>query len=197
MAEQLTDAQRQRFQRLMWPLIPVVLRFGKFLTHRQDDAEDLAQETMMRAMRHIDRFEEGTDAKAWLLTIERRLWIDRRRAKKNQPMASLDADDAPEPAAGATPGVHDHAWEQPQDLLNRFGDQELINALQALPDEIRWTLLLVDVEGVDYAEAAAILDVPVGTIKSRTHRGRGMLRDRLYERAREQGWLRGGARNTP
>lgn len=194
MAERVTEQQRQRFQRAIWPLVPTVLRFAQFLTREEHEAEDLAQETLMRALRSIDSFEDGTDAKAWLFTIARRIHIDRARVKKNQPLASLDAAGAPEPAAPpetAPAGIHDEAWSEPEDLLRRFEDREVVEALRQLPDEIRWTLLLVDVEGMDHADAARLLDVPTGTIKSRAHRGRGMLRDRLFARAQARGWVAG------
>ena len=189
MHESVTPEQRERFQRLMWPLIPTALRLARYLTHDEHEAEDLAQETMMRALRNIDRFEEGTDAKAWLLTVERRLFIDRERVRRRQ--LSLDHPDALEPADEEAPdaGIFDEQWEQPEDLLRRFGDAELIETLRALPEATRWTLLLVDVEGLEHVEAARVLDVAVGTIKSRASRGRKMLRDRLFERARARGWV--------
>jgi RNA polymerase sigma-70 factor (ECF subfamily) len=93
-----------------------------------------------------------------------------------------------EPASdeGGPAGVDGHpAWDDPHALLQRFSDRHMIQALQCLPEEIRWTLLLVDVEGIDHAEAAAILGVPVGTVKSRAHRGRRMLREALLPLAKE------------
>lgn len=177
------DNAMERFERLAWPMLPVVLRAAKFLTRRDDQAEDLAQETMIKAMRAMDRFVDGSDMKAWLMTILRRTHIDRLRAeKRREPMQSLatdveDRNDSP----AATAGVHDSEWTEPEQLMNRLDDQTLVDAMKRLPDEIRWTLLLVDVEQMDQQEAAEILDVPVGTIKSRSHRGRAMLRDWLHE----------------
>ena len=189
MTDHPTQEQRALFEMEMWPLLATVLRFGRYLTHNDTEAEDLAQETMMRAFRSMTGFKPGTDAKAWLLTIERRLHIDRQRVRKNQRLMSLDHDDAPDVAAAEPAGVFDDQWEEPEELLQRFGDQELIDALKELPDEIRWTLLLVDVEGMDHTAAAEVLGVPEGTVKSRSHRGRRMLRDRLYERAAGRGWV--------
>lgn len=194
MADRVTAEQRERFQKSMWPLLPTVLRFAKHLTGNEAEAEDLAQETMMRALRSIGGFADGTDAKSWLLTIERRLHIDRGRVRKNQRLMSLDHPDAPDVAVEESGGVYDEHWSRPQELLDRFGDQQIIDALQELPDEIRWTLLLVDVEGMDQVEAAGLLGVAVGTIKSRSHRGRRMLRDRLYAQAESRGWLRAAAK---
>jgi len=185
-----TDAQAERFKRLAWPLMPVVLRTAECLTRRSDQAEDLAQETMIKAMRAIDSYQDGTDVKAWLLTILRRTHIDHLRARRHKLVGvSLDETlaaitDDPEPV-----GRFDDQWAEPEELMNRFEDDAVIEALRLLPDDIRWTLLLVDVEQMEQADAAAVLGVAVGTIKSRSHRGRGMLRDRLYPLAAQRGWV--------
>ncbi len=193
----LTPRQVERFHRLMWPWLADVLRVARYLTRHQADAEDLAQETMMKAARFIDQYRDETNAKAWLLTILRNTHISRgRREAKHAGLLPLEAAEM-SPLAGAetaSPGSAggDEAWERgddPQALLNRFEDQTVIDALKALPDEIRWTLLLVDVESLDQAQAAEVLEVPLGTIKSRAHRGRAMLRERLAEVARKRGWL--------
>ena len=183
----------RRFHELVWPLMATVLRIGRILTGDDAEAEDLAQETMLKAFKGIDSFAEGTNAKAWLLTILRRCRIDRLRSAEAGPgrtvsLESLEMDPAHAPHdAGCDQDV---LWERPEEALNDFSDQQVINALQALPEEIRLTLLLVDVEEVDQAEAAAILQVPVGTIKSRAHRGRAMLRQALLPLARERRMIR-------
>jgi RNA polymerase sigma-70 factor, ECF subfamily len=188
----LTESQITRFERLAWPCLPMLMRAAMCLTHRFHEAEDLVQETMIKAVRAIDRFKEGTDVKAWLLTIQRRAFIDRYRAARNERgQHSLDDEATPEPAAADTAevGELDEHWDQPEQLLDRFDDDQVIEALRSLPQEIRWTLLLVDVQEMDQAEAAQVLGVPVGTIKSRAHRGRAMLRDKLWALARQRGWV--------
>ena len=92
--------------------------------------------------------------------------------------------------AGVEINAEEASLDSPQDVLNRFSDQQVIDALQQLPEEIRWTLLLVDVQGLDQRETAEILEVPVGTIKSRAHRGRAMLRETLLPVAKERRLLR-------
>jgi RNA polymerase sigma-70 factor (ECF subfamily) len=182
--------QAERFKRLAWPLMPVVLRAAQCLTRHADQAEDLAQEAMVKAMRAIDSYQDGTNIKAWLLTILRRTHIDWLRAGRNRPLQlSLHADELPPSVGSATAGAFDTAWDEPEELMNRFEDEAVIEALRELPDDIRWTLLLVDIEELEQIEAAAVLGVAVGTIKSRTHRGRAMLRDRLYEWAVQRGWV--------
>ena len=86
-------------------------------------------------------------------------------------------------------GEFDDRWAEPEDLMNRFEDEAVMEALRQLPEDIRWTLLLVDIEQMMQTDAAEILDVAVGTIKSRVHRGRGLLRDHLYQLASKRGWV--------
>ncbi len=186
-----TDIRTARFQAVAWPHLATVVRAARILCGNAAEAEDLAQETMIKAYRGIDGFADGTDIKAWLLTILRRTRIDRVRATSNTAgQVSIEASgiDPPEPDKWQT---DDEAWrENPQAILNSFSDQQVIDALQKLPEDIRLTLLLVDVEQLDHREAATILDVPVGTIKSRTHRGRAMLRQALLPLARDLRFIR-------
>ncbi len=160
---------------------------AQILSRNQTEADDLAQETLIKAFAALETFRHGTDARAWLMRILRNARIDRLRSdKRRQGEARLDAGDievaAPEPTEA---GDTDDIWRDPAQVLNAFSDQQMIDALQVLPEEIRLTLLLVDVQQIDHREAAEILDVPVGTIKSRTHRGRAMLRQALLPLARQ------------
>lgn len=186
----LTRQQTARFERLAVPCLAVLLRVAQYLTRNDQQAEDLVQETMIKAMRAIDRFQDGTDVKAWLLTILRRCQIDAVRSDRHRAqVSSIEAAGIDLPDAGGSGGQHDGDWTDPAALMERFGDGDVIAALKELPEDIRWTLLLVDVEQLDHAAAATVLDVPVGTVKSRAHRGRAMLRDRLYTWAQDRGWL--------
>lgn len=186
------ESQAERFQRLAWPFVPTLLRGARYLLHRSEGAEDLVQEAMLKAMKGIDGFQDGTDMKAWLMAILRRTHIDHLRAATRRP-SQVSLESADEAAIGERAeedaGRRDELWAKPQELLQQFEDQAVIDALKALPEEIRWTLMLVDVEQMDHAQAAVVLEVPVGTVKSRAHRGRQMLRDRLYELAMQRGWV--------
>lgn len=157
------------------------------------EADDLAQECLLKAFRGIDSLGDGTDTKAWLMTILRHARIDRVRSTagraRHVPLDDLGAD---EPASSDEAEWRELSSE-PQEILQEFSDRQVIRALQALPEEIRWTLLLTDVEGMDHKEAATVLGVPVGTVKSRTHRGRQMLRQALLPLAKE---MRLGNRHT-
>jgi RNA polymerase sigma-70 factor, ECF subfamily len=182
----------RRFYDLVWPMLATVLRTARILTGNDADAEDLAQETLLKAFKAIGQFREGTDVRAWLLAILRNARVDRlRSAAASAATVSLDALDLDPPDR---PGQETEDWqaitEDPERVLNDFSDAEVIDALQHLPEEIRWTMLLVMVEGMDQAEAAGVLGVPVGTVKSRLHRGRTMLRQALLPLARERRVMR-------
>ena len=173
-----------RFYVEVWPHAAVVLRTAQFLCRNEAEADDLAQEVMLKAFRHLDQLREGSDAKAWLMTILRNSRVDRIRSEAaHQRDVSLEqlAVEPPAPAEANS----DSTWNEPEAVLQEFSDRQIITAMKELPEEIRWTLLLLDVEGMDQAEAAKVLDVPVGTVKSRAHRGRGMLREALTPLARE------------
>ncbi|HVS72755.1 MAG TPA: sigma-70 family RNA polymerase sigma factor [Phycisphaerae bacterium] len=172
------EEAKQLFYRHVWPLRALVLRTARYLTRDAAEAEDLAQETLLKAYRSIATFDVSTQATAWLTAILRNTRIDRARANRRESGdVSLDA---------FAHGAQDRSDRtSPVDLadvaalLDRLSDEQIIDALRDLPDDIRWTLLLVNVEQLDHAQAAAIMGVPVGTVKSRAHRGRQMLRDKL------------------
>lgn len=178
------ETPAQKFHRLVWPHREAVLRVASILAGDPGEAEDLAQETLLKAFKAIDRF-VGADARAWTLAILRNARIDRLRSRASAAgevsLAAIEFDPPDVPPADREP-----AWERPDALLEAFGDAQIIDALRDLPEDIRWTLLLVDVEGLDHADAAGVMGVPVGTVKSRAHRGRSMLRESLLPLARER-----------
>jgi RNA polymerase sigma-70 factor (ECF subfamily) len=185
-----TQEAVKQFYEVIWPYRSGVLRTAQILVGSVNEAEDLAQETMVKAFRAIDRFQPGTDVKAWLMTILRNTRIDRLRASTRGKTMSLDQL-AMEPAQEMSQEHQaDFHWETPQEILEGFADRQIIQALQCLPEEVRWTLLLVDVEGMDQQGAATALGVPIGTIKSRAHRGRRMLREALWAMAKDRRLVR-------
>jgi RNA polymerase sigma-70 factor (ECF subfamily) len=168
-----------RFYAELWPHRAVVLRVAKLLTHSDVEAEDLAQDTMLKAFSGISRLAPGSNARAWLLTVLRHAHIDRVRSRPGNGEASLETLNI-EPSAPQDTSPEDvSAWGDPHRAMADFSDREVIAALKRVPEEIRWTLLLVDVQGLDDGEAAGVLGIPVGTVKSRLHRGRRMLREYL------------------
>ena len=190
------EQAQKRFHELVWPQMPVVLRTAHILCGgRSADAEDLAQETMIKAFRALDRFEPGSDIRAWLFSILRNARIDRVRATASADALSLDELAVDPPGRPDAEQLDRRTVEEdPEVVLTSFTDQQVIKALGDLPEEIRWTLLLVEVEGMSQQEAAEVLQVPVGTVKSRAHRGRMMLREVLLPVARQSRIVKGRTR---
>jgi RNA polymerase sigma-70 factor, ECF subfamily len=181
----------QRFYELVWPHRAVILRAARIQTGNFAEAEDLAQETLLKAFKGIDGLRRGTEPKAWLLTILRNTRIDRLRTAAGS-AKHVSLEDLPTEPASSESKEHDGDanWRNPEEMLAVFSDAEVIEALQNVSEELRWTLLLVDVEGIDQNEAAEILGVPLGTVKSRVHRGRAALRQVLLPLARDRRLVR-------
>jgi len=180
----------KQWQALVWPHLAAVLRVARILCANAADAEDLAQETMFKSYRSFETFKQGSDVKAWLMTILRNTWRDRiRLASSHETIVSLDDELIEEEPLGEALDW-EKICENPEEILNEISDQQVIDALHDIPVELRWTLLLVDVEGMDHEEAAQLMGVPVGTIKSRAHRGRALLRQALLPIARERRLIR-------
>jgi len=163
------------------------------MTRNPADAEDLVQETYLRAYRAYDRFSAGTNLKAWMYRILTNCYINDYRQKQRRP-AESDIDSIEDlylyrrlgPLAGASLGR-----SAEDEMLDLFGEAEVREALDELPEIYRFAVLLADVEGFSYAEIADILDVPIGTVMSRLHRGRKRLHKLLYDFAEARGLLPG------
>lgn len=172
----------ETFYKIIWPHAATLLRVAQALCRNEPDAEDLVQETLLKAYRHLDQFAQGTDARRWLVTILRNTRIDRVRTLAGRPTPLSIEQTEMDPAAPETAADTSSTWADPDAMLERLSDQTMIEALLELPEEIRWSLLLVDVEGLEMTDAAGIMEIPVGTVKSRLHRGRRMLKDKLQSR---------------
>jgi RNA polymerase sigma-70 factor (ECF subfamily) len=178
-------AERAQFEKIALQHMESVYRAAWALCRRKQDAEELAQRTFLKALERFGSFEEGTNCKAWLLRILRNTWFDELRHRKvvgpTVPVEEI-------PLGEASP-AEQTAWSDPRDLLENFSDEQVIAALRELPDDQRLTLYLVDVEGLTHDEAAEIMDIAVGTVKSRTSRARESLRQRLEAHARDLGYV--------
>jgi RNA polymerase sigma-70 factor (ECF subfamily) len=148
------------------------------LTRNRADAEDLVQDTVVRALRFSGRFERGTNLKAWLYTILHNAWRNRRRDTARDP---IEADSERFEAVMASPGAAAELDTPERVLLRETLDADLQAALDDLPDAFRQAVWLRDVEEFSYAEIAAMLNVPIGTVMSRISRGRRQLFARLAE----------------
>ena len=176
--------QSDRFERLVEANYSSLFGTALRLTRDREDANDLAQEALVRAYEAFDRF-DGNNFKAWLLRILTNLYINRYRQKRRVAgTTSLDDDDNTiQPVAPAE--------ELPdRQLLDTMLASEVEEALAAIPDVFRLAVVLSDIEGMSYDEIAEVMEVPVGTVRSRIARGRSALRDRLRNFAVEQGYLK-------
>ena len=157
------------------------------LTHNSADAEDLTQNTVVKALRFHNKFKEGTYIKAWLLTILRNTFINEYRRKSRRPtevdLSGIEAapDSLPDPDIFFEP----HAGSR-KDLLELV-DDPVRKAVEALPDDFREAVIMADLEDMSYKEIADVMGCPLGTVMSRLYRGRKMLRELLGDYAREHG----------
>lgn len=174
----------ERFRDEALPHIPAVTRFALSLTRDESDAEDLVQETYLRAFRAWSQFQPGTECRAWLFTICKHAHM--RTSKREQ---KVEAYEDAELEALAAAAVHAAAQSDGlEDVFSRTGVMEAIRAaVDALPDPFREVVVLVDLEEQTYEDAARVLEIPKGTVRSRLFRGRRMLQERLLEHARDAG----------
>jgi RNA polymerase sigma-70 factor (ECF subfamily) len=159
------------------------------MTRNQADAEDLVQEAFLRGFRSFHTFEKGTNLRAWLFRILTNAYINRYRAKQRRPQES-DLGDIEDLYLYKRLGSMETAaasMSAEEQFLDVFTDDEVKQALEDLPDNFRLPVLLADVEGFAYKEIAEMLDIPIGTVMSRLHRGRKAMQRALYEYAEARG----------
>lgn len=157
------------------------------LTNNPTDAEDLVQETYLRAFRSYGSFRPGTNLRAWLFRILTNAHINRYRARKRRP-EETELDDVEDLYLYRRLRDETRYGRSAEDqLMELFSEAEVVAAVEALPEAYRMAVLLADVEGFSYKEIAEILDIPVGTVMSRLHRGRKALQKELYEFAASRG----------
>jgi len=168
------------------PHIHSMYNFGYRLTLERDDAKDLVQDTYLKAYRFIESFQKGTNAKAWLFRILKNSFINDYRKKSKEPN-KVDYQEvetyynSDEVDRQITPDL------RVESLKDMIGD-EISNALNALDVDFRTVIILCDLEGFKYEEMAKILDIPIGTVRSRLHRARNLLKDKLKEYAKSMGY---------
>jgi RNA polymerase sigma-70 factor (ECF subfamily) len=189
MAPESEEARRRRFEQEALPHLDALYGTALRMTRNRRDAEDLVQETFLRAYRFFDRYEPGTNCRAWLYRILTNTGINAFQKAARQPRP-VDFDDLEPVLEGPEPAA---LQEPPGGELAAFAellDDELLGALAAVPADFRMVLILSVVEGFAYKEIAAILDIPIGTVMSRLYRGRKLLQESLRDYGRKRGLVK-------
>jgi RNA polymerase sigma-70 factor (ECF subfamily) len=191
-----TGAAKRGFQDEALVHLDAVYRFALRLTGAPDRADDLVQETFLRAYRAWDQYERGTRAKSWLFTITRNLFLrQEERGKRHDEIVRTETRTSGPGPGEAGVDLVNPVWvstmgKDPEgEFFDSIVDDEVLKAIDALPEEYRTAVVLSDVEGLSYQEIGEMMEVPVGTVKSRLFRGRRRLQKELYEFAEEMGYI--------
>lgn len=172
------------FNQEFLPHMDQLYNFGYYLANNEDVAKDLLQETFIKAYRFIEYFQIGTNSKAWLIRIMKNNFINEYRKNRKAPH-KVDLDDV-----NQKDDIQDDHVEldMRQEVFGNLIGDELMNAVNDLPVDYRLIILLCDIEGFKYEEIAKIIDVPIGTVRSRLHRARNLLKEKLKAYAKEKGY---------
>ncbi len=174
------------FEEEFYPHADALFNFAYNLTYNEEDANDLVQETYMKAFRFIDKYIAGTNAKAWLFKILKNGFINQYRKKSKRP-SRVDYEEVINYHDQEDSNYSGHIDLREEIFQNMMGD-EVTTAINSLPVDFRAVILLCDIEGFTYEEISKIMDIPIGTVRSRLHRSRNMLKEKLKDYASKHGF---------
>src|SRR5574341_806982 len=182
-----TKEKQKEFEAEALPHMDILYNYALRMTGNPDDANDLVQETYLKAYRFWDKYEQGTNIRAWLFRIMKNSYINRYRKETREP-DTVDYSDVENFYDSIRAEATDTNDLQEKLFGHLLGD-EVTRALQSLPEDFRTVVILCDIEGLTYEEIAEFIERPIGTVRSRLHRGRRLLQARLFEYAKQRGMI--------
>ncbi len=183
----LTTEQTELFEKELMPQADALYNFAYHLTYNEEDANDLVQEAYFKALRFMNKYEVGTNPKAWLFTILKNAFINEYRKKSKQPN-KVDFEEIVNYHQEEESTNYSNYTDLRTDLIENMMGDEVTIALEDLPEDFRTVILLCDIEGFSYEEIAEILQIPIGTVRSRLHRARNTLKEKLKSYAESMGF---------
>ncbi len=184
------------FEAAAMPFVDSLYNTAYRMTRNAEDAEDLVQESYLKAYKYYDKFQEGTNFKAWLFKILKNTFINNYRRRQQRPPQSDFAEIEESFETQVSEEVKRRIKSPEEELLEDVLDEDVQRALDDLPTDYRMAVVLADLEGFSYKEIAEILELPVGTVMSRLYRGRKLLEESMLRYARDHGYLRDNAEPT-
>jgi RNA polymerase sigma-70 factor (ECF subfamily) len=181
------NTRHSEFEREALPHMDLLYNYALRMTNNPQDADDLVQETYLKAYRFWDSYEKGTNIKAWLFRIMKNSYINRYRKETKEP-DTVDYDEVKD-FYSTVRDESSEANDLQETLFGNLLDDDVTKAIASLPDDFRTVVILCDIEGLSYEEIAEFVDCPLGTVRSRLHRGRKLLREQLMQYAKKRGYV--------
>ena len=185
LSERDLKKRKEDFDREAMPHMKLLYNYALRMSGDREDADDLVQDTYMRAFKFFHKFEKGTNCKAWLFRIMKNCYINRYRKNKKEP-PKVDYEDVQNFYDSIRSELVDPN-DLEQKVFANLLDDDVMNALNSLQDDYKTVVILCDLEGLSYDEISEFLDCPIGTVRSRLHRGRKILQNKLTEYAKDKG----------